>query len=148
MKLIALCKSQLDVGILPTQHSTSHQDVEKGFSIAAVVKLGPRSIKKLCNGFQISTSLVQTLYDALLKLARVKSLLFICWKHTHTRKQTWTHKHTHTVYPQALHFSTWNFDYTWYQSDKTSVHMNNKHLWWNDTINQHKPCKIIGYSRQ
>lgn len=74
----ALCKSQVILRFLPpTQHSTSHQDVEKGFSIATVVKLGTRRIKKLRDSFQISASLVQTLYDALLKLARVKSLLFI-----------------------------------------------------------------------
>lgn len=63
----------------PTQHSTGHQDVEKGFSIAAVVELGTRRIQELCNSFQIGASLVQTLNDALLKLARFKSLLFICW---------------------------------------------------------------------
>lgn len=75
----ALCKSQLILRFLPpTQHSTSHQDVKKGFSIAAVVKPGTGRIEKLCNSFQISASLVQTLYDALLKLARFKSLLFIC----------------------------------------------------------------------
>lgn len=76
--MFVIHKSQFILRHLPpTQHSTSHQDVEKGFSIAAVVKLGTRRIEKLCDGFQISASLVQTLYDAVLKLARVKSLLFI-----------------------------------------------------------------------
>lgn len=64
--------------LLLTQHSTSHQDVEEHLSIAAVVKLGTRSIKELRNSFQISASLIQTLYDAFLKLGRVKPLLFIC----------------------------------------------------------------------
>lgn len=94
----ALCKSQLILRLLPpTQHSTSHQDVKKGFSIAAVVKLGTGRIKKLCNSFQISASLVQTLYDTLLKLARFKSLLLICWILFYFFKS-----HTHKVNPQAF----------------------------------------------
>lgn len=65
-----------------TQHPTSHQDVEQSLGIASVVKLCTRGIKELCDSFQISASLVQTLYDALLKLGRVKPLLFICAKRT------------------------------------------------------------------
>lgn len=61
-----------------TQHSTSHQDVEQSLSIASVVKLGTRGIKELCDSFQISASLVQTLHDDFLKLGRVKPLLLIC----------------------------------------------------------------------
>lgn len=63
---------------LLTQHSSSHQDVEERLSIPAVVELGARGIKELCNRFQISASLVQALNNTFLKLSRVKSLLFIC----------------------------------------------------------------------
>ena len=67
--------------VLPlTQHSTCHQDVEQSLSITSVVKLGARGIKELCDSFQISSRLVQTLYDAFLKLGWVKPLLFICGK--------------------------------------------------------------------
>lgn len=69
--------SQNPLVSLLTQHSTSHQDVKECFGIAAVVKLGTRGIKELSDGFQISASLVQTLYNAFLKLRRIKSLLFI-----------------------------------------------------------------------
>lgn len=69
-----------------TQHSTSHQDIEEGLSIAAVVKLSTRGIKELCDSFQISASLVQTLYDAFLELGGVKPLLFICWGEKKTKQ--------------------------------------------------------------
>lgn len=61
-----------------TQHSAGHQDVKECLGIASVVELGTRGVKELCDSFQISASLVQTLYDAFLKLGRVKPLLFIC----------------------------------------------------------------------
>lgn len=60
-----------------TQHSTSHQDVEKRLCIPTVVKLSTRGIKELRDCFQVSARLVQALYDTFLKLSRVKSLLFI-----------------------------------------------------------------------
>lgn len=63
-----------------TQHPTSHQDVEKGLHIAAVVKFGTRGIKELRDRFQISARLVQTLYDAFLEMGGVKPLLFICYQ--------------------------------------------------------------------
>lgn len=69
-----------------TQHSPSHQDVEQSLGIASVVKLCTRGIKELCDSFQISASLVQTLYNAFLKLGRVKPLLFICAKRKKTYK--------------------------------------------------------------
>lgn len=62
-----------------TQHAASHQDVKECLCIPAVVELGARGIKELCDRFQISASLIQALYDTFLKLSRVKPLLFI-WR--------------------------------------------------------------------